>query len=262
VPDWLSYVLLAASAFAAGGINAIAGGGTLVTFPTLLALGFDPKLANGTSTVALWPWSLGSAYGYRDDLRHPSTRRTFAMLSLPSLCGGTLGTALVVWTPSEAFARLCPYLILAATILFALSPRVAKRASDPGAAAEPRPTALRRIAITVGQFAIAIYGGYFGAGLGILMLALLARLRMESLHHANAVKALLGMLVNGAAAIVFMATGLVAWPAALAMGAAAMLGGFAGARLAKRLPARGIRAAIVLLGIAVGVTLLIRVQRI
>ena len=238
--------ILAAAAAAAGAVNSVAGGGTLISFPALLAMGFDPKVANATSTVALWPGAWGAMGGYRKDLA--GARPMLVRFGIPSLLGGGLGAWLMVSTSRETFAFLVPWLVLFATVLFAASERIAAwwgaREGDAEKAAGP--------GVLLYQFAVAVYGGYFGAGIGILMLAALSLLGMRDIHRMNGVKMTLGMLINAVAIAIFVCAGdLVRWPEGILMAVAALLGGFGGARLAKRVPRGWIRALVIATGLVV-----------
>jgi len=234
-------------------VNSVAGGGTLLTFPTLLWLGMDPKVANATSTVALWPGSLGAAVGYRRELgtQKPLLRR----LALPSLLGGGAGAALLLVTPSVVFERLVPWLILLATALFMAQEPIQRWLKRPTAGP---PSRARAAATLAGHFAVAVYGGYFGAGMGIMVLAVLGLLGVEDIHAANGLKMVLGALINGVAVVSFAAAGIVAWPQALVMAAAAIAGGWGGAAIARWVGRVWVRRAVVAIGIAIGVVLLVR----
>lgn len=219
------------AAFAAGVLNALAGGGTLVTFPVLVMSGVPPVVANATSNVALLPGGIGSVVGYRHELRRE--QRLFEALLLPSAAGGLLGARLLLATPDAAFARVTPWLVLAATLLFALEGR-----SVPPPTAG-RPPSGRAAAL---QFLVAVYGGYFGAGSGILVLAVLGRAGVASLHTRNALRNALGVATSLVAALLFGAVGTVDVPRAAAMAVAALAGGYLGARAGLRLgPAWGRR---------------------
>jgi uncharacterized protein len=243
-------ILLAA--FVAGMINAVAGGGTLVSFPALLWIGRDPIVANVTSTIGLWPASFGAALGFRRELA--KSRRWVRTLLFPSFAGGVVGAALLLRTPSHVFGAIVPYLILFATGLFAVGDRVGRR-SVTSAAHAPLDTA--PWAITVGfQFLVAVYGGYFGAGIGILMLAALSLLGLTDIHEMNGVKNTLALLINGVAAIYFAFSGRVIWSDALVMAIGASVGGYGGAGLARALGRTFVRRAVVAIGVAMAASLL------
>ncbi|HEX8722977.1 MAG TPA: sulfite exporter TauE/SafE family protein [Pyrinomonadaceae bacterium] len=247
-------VVVAAAAFAAGLINSIAGGGTLVSFPALLWAGRDPVLANATSTAALWPASLAGVYGFRRELKGGA--RTFLLFGAPSLAGGVLGAALLLRTPSETFGRLVPFLILFATLLLAAQEPISRRLRRSGEGHEP--TRAWWAGAVAFQFCVGVYGGYFGAGIGILMLAALGLLGFTDIHRMNALKNLLAICINGVAAVYFIAGGAVIWSDVLVMTFAAVAGGYTGARLAYRLGRRFVRLAVIIIGLVMSVSLFFR----
>jgi uncharacterized membrane protein YfcA len=244
-----------AAAFLAGGVNAIAGGGSLISFPALVWLGRPPIIANATNTVAVWPASLSAVYGYRNDLR--SVQRWLLLLILPSLTGGALGAWLLLRTSETTFVRIVPLLILGATLLLAVQEMVTRRLGLLARAHE-RPTTPWVTFVFVFQFLVSIYGGYFGAGMGILMLAALGLIGLTDLHQMNGLKNLLAICINGIAAIYFAVTGSVRWTDGLIMAAASIVGGYTGARLAKRLGRTFVRAAIVAIGLVMSIALWLR----
>ncbi|HKU75462.1 MAG TPA: sulfite exporter TauE/SafE family protein [Pyrinomonadaceae bacterium] len=237
-------LVMICAAFAAGAINSIAGGGTLLTFPVLIWLGLDPKVANGTSTVALWPGLFGGLFGYRKELEHSST--ILFRLGLTSLIGGAFGALLLVRTPNKVFAELVPFLILFATLLF-MSNGVVNRRLHVGSIDE-KPMGLWWTGAMLFQFFSAMYGGYFGAGNGILMLAALGVLGMNELHRANGIKNFLGICINAIAVLIFTIAGYVVWVDALLMAGAALIGGYFGAKMAMRVGQKWVRRGIVLIG--------------
>jgi uncharacterized membrane protein YfcA len=244
------YFILIVTAFLAGGINAVAGGGTLLTFPALVAaLGGDAAanvLANGTSTVALVPGAIAAAWAYRQDLG--SSTKILSWLLPLCVVGGAIGAMLVVWLPSESFQRSVPWLILLAATLFAVQPRISAWSQ------KPRTSGTHTLAINAlvmcCQFAVAIYGGYFGAGIGILMLAALSLLGLTDIHQMNGVKSILGGTINLVASAMFIWQANVEWRYALVMAFSATLGGFAGVRFAKRFSRDRVRQFIVMFGFA------------
>lgn len=254
--------ILFAAATAAGGMNALAGGGTILTFPVLLLLGESAITANATSTVALLPGAAASLFGYRREVA--THRQWLSTLFVPSLLGGAAGSMLLLLTPEKIFARLAPGLILFATLLFFLqslarfrgrftTPHAAGRAT--GAAGGPA-AAGRTLAVAWGaQLAVAIYGGYFGAGIGILMLVVLGSLGLENIHAMNGLKNFFGMCINGVAAAIFILSGRVDWPAALVMLVGAVLGGFAGANLGRYIGQAKARGAVVVIGVVLAFVL-------
>ncbi len=250
------FAVIAAAAFAAGIINSVAGGGTLLTFPALVAFlaakygDSTEAVANATSTVALLPGSLAGAWAYRDEYR--TARPVALMLLPPSFAGGLIGAVLVALFP-KAFGPLVPWLILTAAVLFLLQQPIGnwlKRRREAAATAGTGPGVHRRqLLLLIGfQFLVAVYGGYFGAGIGILMLTALGFMGLADIHQANAVKTLLASVINAVSVVVFMAGGLIDWPAAAVMSAAAVCGGYVGARAARRMPGGYVRVVVVVIG--------------
>jgi uncharacterized membrane protein YfcA len=241
----------------AGAMNAVAGGGTLLTFPALIGLGIPPLTANATSTVALWPGSASSFWGYRRELS--GARRWAIGFALPSLLGGAVGALLLLSTEEQTFADLVPWLVLGATALFmAQGPLGAwlRRREQPvdgsdGTDRFPKPTLL------VFQFLIGIYGGYFGAGAGILMLAALGLMGLTNIHRMNGLKNWGGLCMNAVAAVTFAVSGLVNWPVALSMAVGAISGGYLGSRTAQRVSQQTVRVVIVVIGMGSGIWLLL-----
>ncbi|AXQ28858.1 sulfite exporter TauE/SafE family protein [Solimonas sp. K1W22B-7] len=231
--------LLAGAAFLAGGLNALAGGGSFLTLPALMAVGVPPVAANATGTVALLPGYLSAAWASRQDLRTPAGLGLPLLLGL-ALAGGASGAALLLLTPDRLFAGIAPLLLLAATLLFALQPRLQQRLRG---AAVPRPVA----ALTV--FAVCAYGGYFNGGLGILLLAALSMLGLRDLNQANALKNRVSGVLTAIAVTLYAAGNAVHWGPALWMMLFATAGGYAGARWARRIPPARLRAFIVLTGL-------------
>ncbi len=220
----MDYLWLCLSAVAAGAVNALAGGGTLLTFPVLTGVVLVlPKIANATSTVALFPGSFASVWGYRRQL--PACKKWIAWLTLPSVLGGALGAYLV----DDQFGAVVPWLILLAAVLFLLQPALA-RLFKREAAALQHPSGKLLAGIVVVQLFIGVYGGYFGAGIGILMLSSLSFLGLKDIHETNALKSFLALCMNVVAAGLFIVRDMVEWRYALAMAAAAILGGYLGAR--------------------------------
>jgi len=245
---WLSTL----AALAAGFINAIAGGGTLLTFPALLATGMPAITANATSTLAVWPGSIMSSWTYRAELR--THRATVWLLGVPSLMGALAGAMLLLNTPERYFRLIVPYLILFACALLLLNEPIGRWMKTRGAA-HPRKHA---VALWLTQFAIAVYGGYFGAGIGILMLAAMAIFLPDDLQAANGVKNLFAMMINGVATVYFIVVGAAVMKVAVIMAIAAIIGGYIGARTAQRMSPRLLRTAVVIFGLIVAVRLLVK----
>jgi hypothetical protein len=246
------YTVLCLSAFAAGAVNSVAGGGTLLTFPALqqvlLRRMFEAAsvLANATSTVALLPGSLAGAFAYRKELAE--CRRLVLALLAPSIVGGAVGSLMVTEFPPSVFDALVPWLILTAAVVFLLQGPIKRLAMSPHSAT----TWKTSVAVAIGQFFIAIYGGYFGAGIGILMISVLPFMGTNSIHETNAAKTLLAACINGVTAVIFIIKGLVIWPYALSMAVASILGGYVGARVARRLPAIYVRVLVIMIGFGLG----------
>jgi hypothetical protein len=237
-------VLAALAAAVGGAINAIAGGGTLVTFPAIVALGVPPLIANATNTVSLWPGSLGSVWGYRQHLGN--LRPWLVRFTIPSLIGGAAGGALLLATGEQRFAQIVPWLVLAATLLFMAQGPVQRWVHGHQV---PAPPEVPPLGVLAWQFGVAVYGGYFGAGMGILMLAAIGFMGHTDIHRMNGLKNWSGTCINAVAAIVFVASGVVNWSLAGAMTVGAIVGGYGGARLAQRVGREVVRKAVVAIGI-------------
>jgi uncharacterized membrane protein YfcA len=237
----------------AGAINSVAGGGTLITFPTLVWLGVPALTANITNSVALWPGQISSVWGYRRQLAQVE-RRALALV-VPSIIGGVLGGVMLILTPSRVFDRVVPFLILFATMLFTAQSSIQRR-FDLTSIHHTRSHWLSWTILF--QFIVALYGGYFGAGMGILMLAALSLMGHTDIHRMNALKNLLAVCMNGAAAIYFALTADVAWFEALVMATGAIVGGTGGAGLALRLGPRVVRAVVIVVGFGSALALLVR----
>jgi uncharacterized membrane protein YfcA len=247
------------SALIAGMMNSVAGGGTLVAFPTLLWIGIEPIRANVTCTVALWPGSLGAMVGFRRELG--DSRRLMLLLGAPSVAGGLIGALLLLQTPSRLFASIVPFLILFATILFAAGEPITRRFSRSAKSESPAERVPGRgwwIGSVVFQFIVAIYGGYFGAGMGILMLAALALMGLTDIHQMNGLKNFFAVCINVVASAYFIAAGRVEWPYALIMVVGAIVGGYGGAGLARKLGRRFVRGAVIAIGFGMALSLLFR----
>lgn len=240
------------AAFGAGFVNAIAGGGTLLTFPALLYSGMSSITANATSNCAIWPGSVMSSWTYRRKLS--DNRARVRMMVLPSLVGGLAGAMLLFNTPERVFRFIVPFLILLACGLLLVNEPIG-RWMNARAASHPRKHAA---ALWLCQFAIALYGGYFGAGIGILMLAAMAIFLPEDLQAANAMKNFFAVLINGIAAVYFVVVGAAVLKVALVMAVAAIAGGFVGAHTAQRMSPRLLRGAVVVFGVFVAVHLMIK----
>jgi uncharacterized membrane protein YfcA len=235
-------VLLFLAAMAGGAINSVAGGGSFVSFPALLFAGVAPVPANATNTIALWPASLASVLAYRRELGE--VKRQLLPLALAALAGGLCGSLLLLRTSEGTFVLLIPWLLLFATLLFSFGGPVSRHVTR-GARA---PLWLAAVV----QLGISVYGGYFGGGMGIMMLAVLTLLGMTHIHRMNALKNVLGALINGVAVVAFVVAGAVRWVPGLVMVAGGIVGGYAGAALARRVEPRYVRW--VVMGIAWSMT--------
>ncbi|MGH2387977.1 MAG: sulfite exporter TauE/SafE family protein [Chloroflexota bacterium] len=231
-------VLLFVAALWAGAQNSVAGGGSFITFPALVVSGVTVINANATSTVALWPGTVASVGAYRRELR---TVPYLGILGIISLIGGWLGAILLLHTSSSTFSRLIPVLLLGATLLFAFGPSFTawlkrrKAAEAPPSDQTPGRSTAAVVGMCVGQAVIAVYGGYFGGGIGILMLAAFGLMGMENIHAMNALKTLLASCINGVAVVTFIIAGAVEWPQAVVMLVGGIVGGYGGAAYARRL---------------------------
>jgi uncharacterized protein len=226
-----------------GAINAVAGGGSFVAFPALLFTGVPPIPANATNTLALWIGTTASGGAYRKQMG--IRRRVMIPLIATSVIGGIAGAFLLIKTPAHTFLRVLPWLLLGATLLFAFGKKLTGRISA-GIAHESSDRAIAGAALF--ELGVAVYGGYFGGGLGIVNLAMLATLGMTDIHVMNKLKVILGAVINGVAAIAFVATGFILWPQAGVMTAGAVVGGYSSAHYAQKLPQIWIRGFVILVG--------------
>jgi uncharacterized membrane protein YfcA len=231
--------LLLAAAFGAGILNTVAGGGTFLTFPALVFTGMPPVMANATSTVAVFPGYLGGAVGFRNELAGFDRKRLLRLAAI-TLAGGLAGSGLLLVSSNQAFSMVVPFLLLGATLVFLFGDRVrqwaASRARDVSSEG------------ALGLFGVALYGGYFNGGLGIVLLALFSLWGMTDLNRMNALKSGLSFLLSAISVAVFAVAGLVAWPQAIIMMLAATAGGYAGAPLARALPKPVVRRVIATVG--------------
>lgn len=253
--DFRRDALLCGVAVLAGAVNSVAGGGTLLSFPAAMAWGLSSTVANATNAVAMMPGSLASAWAYRREIR--ASARLLRVLALPALAGGVTGAILLHATPVRVFDAVVPWLVLGATLVILFQRRV----SSPGAAPNREQLRRRTLWAVACQFAVGVYGGFFGAAMGIVTLAFLALVMAEDIQHKNAVKNLLAVLINGVASIYFAWVGLVSVRAALIMTLGAVVGGYVGGLAARRTPARVVRALVVAIGLALTALLAYRAWR-
>jgi hypothetical protein len=238
--DPLALALLVVVGAIASGINAVAGGGSLLSYPTIVGLGIPSNIANATNAVALWPGSLAGAFGFHNLL--PKTAKYLKSLFLPTLVGSACGAQLFVMTSKQTFDLVVPFLILLAAVLLLLQPKVK-------AFVQRGDRVLHPAAGVIAQFLVSVYGGYFGAGMGIMMLAAFALYMEGTIHELNAVKSWLGLVINLVASILFVFKGLIHVPAAVALSVGSVIGGFYAAKLSQRIQQDKLRTAIAVYGI-------------
>jgi uncharacterized membrane protein YfcA len=250
------FAILFGAGFVAGLMNSIAGGGTILTFPALIFAGVPPIPANATSTIALLPGVLAGLFGYRRNI--PAAAGWIRRFALASLIGGLIGSMALVRTPPAVFDWLVPFLILFATVLFTAHSFFAKLLRVEPDHRKAAPGMRWLVGAIAFQFVVAIYGGYFGAGIGILMLASLGMLGIGHIHEMNTVKSTLGFLINIVAAIYFIWSGLIHWTAAGVMAVGAATGGYTGAHFAQKIPHRTVRHLITAIGFTLAVVMFVK----
>ena len=231
-----------------GAINAVAGGGSFVAFPALMFTGVPPVSANATNTLALWVGVTASGGAYRNRLS--ISRRVMIPLIVTSVIGGLAGAFLLIKTPAQTFLKVMPWLMLGATLLFAFGKHLTGRIAA-GISSDASRGAITGASIF--ELVVAVYGGYFGGGIGIMNLAMLAAMGMTDIHDMNALKVVLGGVINGVATVTFVITGAIVWPQAIVMTLGAILGGYFAAHYAQKLPQSWIRAFVILVGAAMTV---------
>jgi uncharacterized membrane protein YfcA len=251
-------LFLFVAALIGGALNAVAGGGSFIGVPALLSAGIAPVAANATTTLAMWPGSLSSALAYRREIVR--ARHWLMTLGAASLVGGLVGGWLLIRTTDQRFLQLLPWLMFAAAVTFTIGGRVADRLQRRRAPVAPAPgTSTPRTSapctsaprtplwILLFQLVIAIYGGYFGGGMGIMMLAAFSVAGMADIHEMNGLKTLLAVAINGVALVEFIADGAIVWAPGLIMVAGAIVGGYFGASLARRIETRAVRAIVIVI---------------
>jgi uncharacterized protein len=254
-------VFLFFAALVAGALNSVAGGGSFISFPALLFTGMAPIAANATNTAAVWPGSVASAVAYRNRIT-PAARRLLPPLLITGVIGGVLGACILLRTPQATFLHIVPWLLLGATLLFVASGPITARVNALHARARSRrddkPSGLLMAIALLLELLVAMYVGYFGAGVGILILALLAFMGMEDIHTMNALKTVLVSVVNGVATVTFIWARVIVWPQALLMLVAAMLGGYGGAHFAQKIEPQRIRWLVITIGFGMSLYFFIR----
>jgi uncharacterized protein len=252
----LSLLGLFVAGMLGGALNAIAGGGSLFSFPSLVAYGVLTVPANATSTGALWPGSIGSVLGFWQEVRQQ--RRLVLLLLIPSLAGGLLGAFVLVSTPEAIFRSVVPFLVLFATLLFASRDWFNRVTGHRGSSGQDQVTLTGVIWGILLQLAIATYGGFFGAGQSIMMMASLSIMGLRDIHRINGLKTAMAVSINGIALVLFALKGIVLWDLALLMGSGAILGGYLAARISKRIRQEALRTFVIASGICVSAWLLAR----
>ena len=251
----IGYGGLILAAMLGGALNAVAGGGSLISFPSLVAFGVPALNANATNTAALWPGSVSGTLGYREDLKGQG--RLLLVLLIPSLVGGLLGAVILVYTPKELFDHIVPFLVLFATVMFAIQERV-KRFVNGAATGDREEGQLGRVVGFVFNLFIATYGGYFGAAMSIMLMASLSIIGLRDIHRINALKTTLAIAINGIALVFFSINSIIRWDLALMMAIGSIVGGYGAARLIKRVPQERIRQFVILVGVVVSAWLFAR----
>lgn len=249
--NYAEFTALAVSGLVAGGVNAVAGGGSLISFPTLLALGYSPIVANVTNGVATVPGYAGGSFGYSAELKGQA--RTLTQYGAVAALGAVTGSALLLASSDAVFRAVVPWLVIGSAALLAVQPRLTRDLREHGR----QPGAGRTALALTSQFAVAVYGGYFAAGLGILMLAVLGFFVPGDLHRLNALKGVLSLVVGSVSAAWFGLFGPVQWPAALVMAITGLIGGLVGVRHARRLAPAVLRRFVVGIGLLVGLALVV-----
>lgn len=254
-PSTLLHILAAsAAAFLAGAVNSVAGGGTLITFPTLIGLGLPSEIANATNTVAIWPGALGSMWGFRREIRAVDVR--WLWLAIPSSLGGGIGASLLRITPPSIFDHLVPFLILFATLLFAIQGPI--QASLRKRAGAHETVHVSFAPALIAQFFIAIYGGYFGAGIGIMMLSALSIAGMTDILQMSGLTSFYGLCINGVAAVLFIAAHMIDWRYVPWMAISAIVGGYGAAGIARKIGKVVVRRFVIGVGFTISLIMFLR----
>ena len=247
---------LFSAALVAGALNSVAGGGSFISFPALLFVRIAPISANATNTAAMWPGTIASTVAYWREMKTPEARRLLPPLLVTGLLGGVIGARILLRTPEATFMRLVPWLLLGATLLFVASGRITKWVR--GRSGHAHGQRMLFAGVLLLELVISVYIGYFGAGAGILVLAMLALLGVENIHAMNGMKTLLVSAVNGVALVLFIAAKVIAWPQAVVMLVGAAVGGYAGAYFAQKIDPRHIRRLVIVVGFGMAAYFFIR----
>ncbi|MGP0031952.1 MAG: sulfite exporter TauE/SafE family protein [Acidimicrobiales bacterium] len=242
--------LIVLAGVGAGVFNGVAGGGSLISFPVLLALGLPPLTANITNTIGIWPGYLGSAAGFRREISDQTDR--FVRLSPAAGLGAVAGAVLLLTTPSSDFTRIAPWLILGASILFAVQPLLLRAFGD----GSHSPSVARPVVLLAATFAASVYGGYFGAGLGVMLLAILGLCLPDSITRTSGLRTVLSILVNGLAAVVFLIHGGLVWEAVALLALGSLVGGWLGAHVALSITPNSLRVVVIVVGLGTAAKLL------
>jgi uncharacterized membrane protein YfcA len=249
----MDMITLLGAGFIAGLINAVAGGGALLVYPLLLSLGLSPIVANASTTITLWPGALSSAYGYRKYIKR--IPNYYYWLLVPSAVGGLIGAFVLTKTTNHDFSVIVPWLIVLGVVLIALQPYIHKKLTKKDKKRSKKTSVLNLILVAIPMFAMAIYGGYFGAGYGIVMLALLGFTKLSDIHQMNGLKNLSGATINLLATVYFVHRGLVDWHYIPVLLIGSIIGGYIGSTYSSKLPTKLIRFVIIVIGIAVSIYL-------
>ncbi len=242
----LDAVVIFVAAILAGALNSVAGGGSFISYPALVFGGVPLINANTTSTIALWPGTVASVGAYRKEIA--AERAGLWPLLVASLIGGTIGAIILLQTPQNTFAKLLPFLLLLATLLFAFSKRINTYVREAVSGSKSMSQSTVRVAVIILQFVIAVYGGFFGGGIGIMMLAAFGLLGMDNIHRMNGIKTLMASVINGVAVLAFVLAGTIYWPQAVIMIVGAIIGGYTGATYAQRIDPLRVRQFVILVG--------------
>lgn len=252
----LQWAILLAAGLLAGAVNTIAGGGSLISFPALIALGYNPLIANVTNAVATVPGYVGGCIGFRADLA--DQKPVMARLGAVTVLGALAGSALLMALPARSFQDIVGWLVLGSAVLMLIQPRIRSLVERRAESTSRVATATRVLPLCAAQFGVAVYGGYFAAGLGIMMLAVLGVFRHDSLRRLNALKSGLSLVVGAVSAAFFAVSAPIAWFPALILAASGLAGGLLGARFARIIPPEGLRRTVIAVGFAAGLLLLVR----